>query len=344
MDSLEEDAAAREAYDALEDADYDEGEDGESPPLKQQVTSLLDRSFRLKRRDEGPATFRYKFRDDILSVLDFHRWFGAGLEPLDSRRTKPFTFCRDTAVSTGAPLARVGHPIVDGLWDFTRHDDRGIAFAMLRIRPAIGLTKHPRLAFRFDYYVEADTSAAEAVADRHRTATNEAVRRRADVAFPPRFKTVWVDEALQVIADERVLMHLETPYEDDGLHHAGFDVNIRHHHWEVLDRLLEIADWSRLCRDAQAVSIAHFEEHLGLDRYAELCVAELQRKHQAVAAQLESRLAYTPDGSVADEQATLDLECELLDALTQGIQSPHVRLDAVGAIVTLADNPLSEEV
>jgi ATP-dependent helicase HepA len=339
LDSLEDDPIRRQVYEDLEDREYDDGDNGRRSPLKRETEAMLTESFRLKRRGQGRSIVHYAYRDHVLSGLDFERWFGAALNDQVPQQTRPVTFSRAAAVDEHTELVRMGHPLVDGLWEFTRYDDRGISFAMLRIRPVIKLANIPPLAFRFDYYVETDLTAAWAVIEDHPGTAVEALRRRADEAFPPQYKTIWISSELERLTDELAIMHLETPYGDEGLHHVGHDINIHAEDWEVLDEVLGITDWSGLCHLARDTSRRHFEDHVDLPRTCRTRVDELRERHRTVSAQMESRIASASSVS-ASERETLALEQALFEALVAGIENPYIRLDAVGAVVTMRDNPL----
>lgn len=338
LDSLEDDQDARAIYADFEDGEYEEDEKGNAP-LAREVGTVLGRSFGLKREDIQLPSYQYSFGGNVLSFGDFSRWFGQATFPFSSKLMRPFTFCRSTAEKRAIAIARVGHPLVDGLWDFTQHDDRGIAFAMLRLRPKIDLAGIPDLAFRFDYFVEADLRPALRALDTYENATPQAVQRRADLAFAPRYETIWVDRDLNPLDDKRVLAHLEAPYRDRALAHAGTDANIQPSDWAVLDDELGIGDWPALCRGASRAARTHFEAHIDLDGTCAKSTERLYQAHQTLAAQLESRLANMPAGTGSDERETLALERDLYIALTEGLSAPRIRLDAVGAVVTLRTNP-----
>ena len=93
-------------------------------------------------------------------------------------------------------LLRVGHPLMQGIETLIRSDDRGMAFAMWRDVP--GSLKIPRLFFRFDFVVEVDLAHAYEAGAALIT-SREALRRRADEAFPVSHRTVWLTSDLDEV-------------------------------------------------------------------------------------------------------------------------------------------------
>ena len=93
-------------------------------------------------RDHGKAS-RYKYslnrnQPTQLSVGDFVQGFASSIDPDAGVHyaTGRLTFSRPDAVRHGTGLARAGHPFVDGVFDLTRRDDRGVAHLLWRTRPA----------------------------------------------------------------------------------------------------------------------------------------------------------------------------------------------------------------
>ncbi|MEV7842272.1 protein DpdE, partial [Streptomyces albidoflavus] len=127
------------------------------------------------------------------------------------------TFVRKVAVEhEDVRLYRYGDQFIDAVSDFLWNDDRGRAFGMWRWIPTWPYAE--RLAYRFDYAIEAqplqaspesdllDQLAAAWTSDR---VDLPSLRRRADAVFPPLIATVWTDADGTPITDGRHLDALQ---------------------------------------------------------------------------------------------------------------------------------------
>ncbi len=251
----------------------------------------------------------------------------------------PVTFERAVSEKAGIGLLRVGHPFVDGMEALVRADDRGAAFAMWRHVPG-GWDGPPRLFFRFDFLIETDVAKALTALSSVQ-ASPEALRRRADEAFPVEYRTLWLDSDLNEVGDPRLMGHLELPYSKAGRSDGGTDVNLRLERWDAVDVLVPVGDWDDLCRRARRKAEDLLRANPG---FRERCRAHAQRVRDAASSaegELQSRIARLPGATRAAEQRVAEVERRLADGIAGGIETPSVRVECAGAVY-LSYSPLGE--
>lgn len=135
-------------------------------------------------------------------------------------RTVPFTYRRGTALgrqgrAIGARLLRFGDPFVTGMWEITQGDDRGRSTALWRYVPGHHSDGVADLFFRFDFIVETNVGPARGIlhdADRLTQSADAAIGRRGDMALPPFFQTIWLDQELAQVEEPATLQFLGLAY------------------------------------------------------------------------------------------------------------------------------------
>src|SRR5206468_3577112 len=143
----------------------------------------------------------------------FLRWFKNAVE-LRARHdyfpqplTWALTFFRETARSRKVGLGRIGNPVLDSLHRYLRWDDRGTCFALWRVSSLLK-SSEIQLFFRFDFVIESGFDAVSAFAKAYPSVSESTLGRRADAAFPPIARTMWLSEDLEV-PDEKIRAELE---------------------------------------------------------------------------------------------------------------------------------------
>jgi ATP-dependent helicase HepA len=248
---------------------------------------------------------------------------------------KPFTVDRSKAEKYEIPLLRVGHPFIEALEASVRNDDRGRAFAMWRFVPS---GREPALYFRLDFLIEADLTEAADLLETLKL-SSASLRRRADDAFPPSYRTIWLSSDLENVEDQTILRTLAMPYARQPRISGGFDRNVRGERWEEALRQLDLADWSDVVFRAKTVGetmLRHGSELL------ELCREQGRAFDTAVAlvaSRLESRIHRLSGAARTSEEVWARREASLADAIRRGIAAPRITLDCMGAVI-LAGSPL----
>lgn len=292
--------------------------------------------------DNEPATLlpRTAFWSNCKEALDV-QWDVAGKTTI---RTFPYTFSRQTSlaqstasIGSGVSLLRYGDPLMSGVTALTERGDYGQSFAIWRYLAAHGQEHETGIYLRFDFIVETDLAIALGALNqlnRRDPSTISAIRRRADMAFPPSYHTIWLDRQLECVTDELILSQLRgrQPASPDMI-----DINLGPRCWKNLETLNipEVTYWSDFCAEA---SNAAGRVLLGTDDLLER-IAKAERVANRVdfgrIGQLKARAETNHDKSVSDELA---FEDQIASALKVGIHNPHVRLDTLGAIF-LSNDP-----
>jgi ATP-dependent helicase HepA len=249
------------------------------------------------------------------------------------------TYLRDVAVkNSDTHLYRYGNPLIDAVSDFLWHDDRGRAFGMWRWLPDWEYGE--RIAYRFDYAVEAQPLGNEAardlrhqVSNRRNAADRATLVHRADGLFPPRIVTVWVDERGQQLTDAPLLGLLEEPYVKPQNKPVGGDYSLNRSRVEAAYKYVSAAQWSQQWHEAEAAAVKLVQS---LPDVQDAIVVSLQHARGNSAKrvkqlQLRAKLA---EGS---ERAALEREVAFEEAAGQAliaaIETPTLRLDSTGIVI-----------
>jgi ATP-dependent helicase HepA len=247
------------------------------------------------------------------------------------------TFDRVTAETKGVSLLRVGHPFMQALESLVRSDDRGMAFAMWRYLPGWRVAAQPIL--RFDFVIEADVYAGKA--DRVPVSTS-VLRRRADAAFPVRYRTVWLTSDLEEVTEPDLLALLSQPYSKWPRPDGGRDFNLRSVRWDRAAQLVSFGDWSELCfkarKAAESLIRNRAEFRTQCDRYA----SRVRDSAATIANAFVSRKARLSGAIREAEERMAEMEARLAEALIAGIEHPTMRVDSAGVAV-ISGEPLEAE-
>ena len=333
--------ADTQLYQAVLDQDESMAVEGERI-LNSWVTDRLQ----FGRQHLGRSVFRYFHDLDRPTLLPMYetinRFQGCvDREALaDWRHGAPLeamTFDRVTAETKGISLLRVGHPFMQALESLVRSDDRGMAFAMWRYVPEWRDAAQPIL--RFDFVIEADVYAGKA--DRV-PVSSSVLRRRADAAFPVRYRTVWLTSDLEEVTEPQLLTLLSQPYSKWSRADGGRDFNLRSERWDRAAQLVSIGDWSEMCvkaRRAAEVLIRNGADFRSqCDRYA----LRVRDSAATIANAFSSRKARLSGAVRQAEERMAEMEAKLAEALIVGIQHPAMRVDSAGVVVISGESLESE--
>lgn len=290
------------------------------------------------RRTDGQS-IRYAHdarRPTLVPLLDVAMRFAPCIdrdrEARHSRTELPFqrvTFERASAEKDGIGLLRVGHPFVEALEALIRADDRGAAFAMWRHVP--GTVSPAQVFFRFDFVVEADITRAREVTESQRGSL-EALRRRADEAFPVQYRTVWLDSDLEAVRDDLLLAKLALPYSQEQRPGGGRDTNLRLDRWTRVDTLIPLGHWGGLCVRAREAAERLLRNDDGFRDRCRRHERELSEGALAIDDALRSRIARLVGPAREAEERGAQFERALAESLALGVRSPSLRVDSAGAI------------
>ncbi|MFO7567825.1 MAG: protein DpdE [Enhygromyxa sp.] len=284
--------------------------------------------------DDGPIELEHT-NHTLLSATHAARLFRDSLAYVRRRKglsTGWMDFDRDRAIKSGIPLARIGHPFIEDLQRFTDWEDRGRAYACWRVIPQYEQRFNGAgpedLFFRFDFVVKPDVQAVAEHAKRAGLSFG-AVTRRAEEAFAPVFSTIWVDVDGDQVRNTELLKELSRPY---GKH----DTNLRDSRWAKVDDLGLVANWSRVCEQAEAAARRHLDQAIGLAEAVASAVRHVEERARRNALLLEARLAVSQTRT--NERNALEVERKFTECLRMAIKDPQVRLDSVGALFVSGHN------
>jgi ATP-dependent helicase HepA len=299
--------------------------------------------FRYQRPKSGPATLipLAGFLYDFIGALDVEAPEASSQQPLSHK----YSAHRKTAVARGARVLRYGDVFIEALKTFSDTDDRGRSFGIWRQHES-GPETGFGLYFRFDFLVEAGLEEAERCLERigllNSAAARAAIRRRGDGHFAPTTIRIWITAEGEEVDPYLIEACLSLPYSKDPGMAAYTDTNLNPERLHALKEILPeiFVTWPERCAQmrerAQALVLGDTDLHA---RQAE---ALKQASHEGMlrAAQLTARI-HSLQGAEADkEQAHLQLERDLNDALRAGIARPALKLDVVGFLM-LSRQPCS---
>jgi ATP-dependent helicase HepA len=336
--------------------------DDEWRDIADDTTLWLEQTLMFGRlpQSEGPPVdpratpFRYQYLTErghtLLPLPTFLEHCAGSLDFIPSARygraikTAPFTFHRRTVVSkqgraAGLRLLRYGEPFLVGVSAITDGDDRGRSFALWREVGGYSAEQIADIFLRFDFIAEVDLRQALLTLSDHgmdTVAARAALRRRGDLALPPRFSTIWLDSTLTQVRDPKLRELLEAPYLPDHRSGKYRDTNINARRWKRVKtmRLDPVAHWSELCRQGREraeTCLRSDPEFLELLRTAgsEAATIDFSR-----ISQLEVRERQNPDAGTAQ----LDLERSIAAKMHDGILHPSVRLETIGSVFLTGDS------
>ncbi|RZE22532.1 hypothetical protein C0Q93_11625 [Streptomyces albidoflavus] len=257
------------------------------------------------------------------------------------------TFVRKVAVEhEDVRLYRYGDQFIDAVSDFLWNDDRGRAFGMWRWIPTWPYAE--RLAYRFDYAIEAqplqaspesdllDQLAAAWTSDR---VDLPSLRRRADAVFPPLIATVWTDADGTPITDGRHLDALQARYAKPSPAEPGGDFALNSARIKHAYEFIPADRWAPRWRVAErsAQRLAHTDDAAEATRIRALTLAETDIATRL--RQLRLRAARSAGIERAELEEEVETEALAGQALMTALQTPSLRLDSTGVVVVSGRSP-----
>ena len=337
-----------EFYDRLWDVDFD------AERLEEVAHDWIRNRLqfhRVETEHNHERVFRYEYRTErtakhptLLPIRELLGRFAVAVDPsVNGFFSYPMSFHRGAACSQQVRVARIGEPFITAVMHYIRWDDRGTSFAMWRHCPRAKLDGDPEVYFRFDFIVEADVAGAvEAVAGREHV-TEEAVRLRADGLLPPLMQTVWVGADGAGVDDEETQELLDLSYDQDGIKRFGRDYNLNAERWERINPMIESEAWASTCHDVRSRAGEVLAEQVGLEERCARYADRARRRANENIDRLETRLARSQSADISREVEQLELEKALISALEEGIRTPKIRLDSIGAIFLSTVDPFVDE-
>ncbi len=257
------------------------------------------------------------------------------------------TFVRKVAVEhEDVRLYRYGDQFIDAVSDFLWNDDRGRAFGMWRWIPTWPYAE--RLAYRFDYAIEAQplqASPESDLLDQLAAAwTSDLVdlpslRRRADALFPPLIATVWTDADGTPITDGRHLDALQARYAKPTPAEPGGDYALNSERIKHAYAFIPADQWAPRWRAAEhsAQRLVHSDDAVEATRTRALALAETDIATRL--RQLRLRAARSEGNERAELEEEVDTEALAGQALMTALQTPSLRLDSTGVVVVSGRSP-----
>lgn len=337
-----------EFYDRLWDVDF------AAEHLEEVAYEWIRKRLQFHRVDtehDHEGIHRWEYRTErtakhptLMPIRELLGRFSIAVDPtVDGFLSYPMSFHRGTACSHGVRVARIGEPFITAMMDYIRWDDRGTSFAMWRHAPRARLEDDPRVYFRFDFLVEADIQNAVDALSGYEHVTEEAVRLRADGLFPPLMNTVWVRADGARVDDEDIQELLDLPYDQEGVKRYGRDYNLNSERWEKIEKMYDRESWTSTCHEVREEAEDVLAEEVSLKerckRYADRAV----RRSRESLDRLETRADRAGEEARQLEIEQLELERQLISTLEEGIRTPSVKLDAIGAIFLSTVDPFEAE-
>ncbi|BEL10798.1 hypothetical protein Q0Z83_089890 [Actinoplanes sichuanensis] len=234
------------------------------------------------------------------------------------------TFNRNTALrNPGLRMLRLGSPFVDVLARVVTIDDRGQASAFWRR----GLQSiEPRIYFGLDFLVEAAIDHALDLVPSSPDAQN-ALRRQADMIFPPFMQRIWLSAGSDAPVDDAALQAwLEQRYDPE----RG-DLNLSETRigalWDVLGGPDGLAAAARQAERDGRIELARSADLVERGRRAE------QEAARALAVRQTQALARRRAGRLLSDTESYLEDVRVSAALIGGLGQPGLRLMAISCVV-----------
>ena len=265
-------------------------------------------------RNGTPGSFRYFWHDDVmLPKLPWLQEFGDALK-------KPLTWRRTVALEDlgkDVRLLRPGAEFVEALERVIRWDDRGVAYATLRIVPGFD---EVWLGFRMLWQVEPGFGSDS---DPWLREGRRDIWRRCDELLPPQLFEVLVDWTGQELEDENVAQILAQPY--GGMY---TDVNLGSRP-ELMARFMDPSLFKGSIETAVHKSKTIVQHQPGYLESWETATADCQRSTENALRMLKQRNA-TYSAEHGHDLPTFQEERESVFLVRSAIDNPRFRLDQIG--------------
>ena len=282
-----------------------------------------------------------------LSKVDMSFLYEFDLEAPESTSknmlTYPYTYQRRVALmqrarTNGVRLLRLGEPILERFREIMERDDRGRCFAMWRKIPGYLSELTVDLFLRFDFIVEADITSVMEIyseeSDEARMIASTALSRRGDRVFPPFVLRVWLDESLKQVENPETLEILTRPYRKSKSNEEYCDCNLNRERWQHVSSLgLPIMEvWTEFVTNGRERAEHIMEQLTELEKRSQQGVDRAREIDEIRFAQLRTRIHKAVSVEAEELMRLLGLEKNVSEALYDGILSPHISLDTIGAV------------
>jgi len=251
--------------------------------------------------------------------------------------THPLTFDRLISQRHGCRLVRVGDLFLDWLRHFTVCDERGTAAIFWRYANGIGVEGDYRLRFVFHVLVE----AAIGLGDPERCSSRElALKKRADMWFPPELHSAIVDANGTVVDNERETKLLSIPFRSEEL---LSDYNLNARRWGRTPLGFDATEWPKMCNSAREGALGTLtssqEQH---DRIQSALEAASNRMLIDIAL-LRSRQARNETLGCSHSECGIEESERDWKSILAAIETPARTVVAVTAIFLSDNNPFGAE-
>lgn len=273
--------------------------------------------FGERRNLDGSTTFEHSPRAPLLSPrllsnlgsVPKHSWSGQ-FDRLNELR------------SPGRGVFRLGSPLVEAVSRILSLDDRGRASAIWRFDRTLDVGAF--VYFGFTYLIEADV---DAVALSGSPGAKHAFRRRADQAFPPITRDIWIrSDRESAESDPRVLGFLEANYSK-----PRGDVNLDAERSGPLFELF--GGEPEFCASAVAAETSARHELKRVTDLRARCEESAERVRRDTRMHLAQSAARSAAGALLVDDDDTDETVRVGSAIAKGIELPRVRLVAVTCLV-----------
>ena len=303
-------------------------------PINQWLTQVLH--FGHQSLDDSPNEKAFRLHWTGRTLLPKEPWQALIREEY---LAQPMTYeRRQAAYRPGLRLVRPGLELVDNLEKILRWDDRGTAFATWRFDPR--WSRGTWLGFRLTYVLAANVeSARHALGDSTDEIVALSLRRRMDSLLPPWTTTVDVDIEMNPVVDPLLREILARPY--SPVEHGYRDYNLGSQR-DALYELIgfpELADACGRAKEASEVllrSSPQFQKWI--DDNARRAISELNADNERLKRRNDAIVKETGKAGVGMER-----DIRVNAAITAALDSPSVRLDAIGLFVVSNARPLVVE-
>jgi ATP-dependent helicase HepA len=271
---------------------------------------------------------------ELFGVLDP----GAPSPPFSWHRpgTYALTFDRIAAVNRGVRLARLGEPLMDWLYRFSRQDERGTAAIFWRCVQELGVEMPYSLRFCFDVVAEADVKLdAKAGTDTRR----RILQRKGDDLLAPRLWRAWVDAQGQAIENSRELETLSIPFRKER---AARDFNMNLHRWALAPLDFAAAEWPEICDRARTGALRWITESDDYTTHVATSLARATHRFSINMAQLESRLAWQTNDKRHRLEPQMEQERSDDEIILSGIRNPRLCVTGACAVFLSNVNPFDK--
>jgi len=249
----------------------------------------------------------------------------------------PLTSERDVAVAnTNVKLVRPGSPIVDGIGDLIRVDERGSTFATWRSYPAMNLTDiGDTPVLRLTYSLETNRDLIVDALERESDGADlESIMRRADSYFPPFTGTLHIGLDLDPSSIPAALSNIVS---------GDFDLDGTNGEW--IDRhLIGKEEITNSIVDPLTLSIA-------CDRITK-DLGSILKKSEGISERIENSVNHAKQllaieknnlvqrrDSSTHNASSLDFELRINETIVAAISTPSVDLDSIGLIIVSGTIP-----